>query len=80
MSYRVIEASEIVDYIYCRRAWWLQRIVGRESRNVQQLSYGDAYHRRHRANLDKANRGRKFALMLIFLAVCFAVFWLVSSS
>lgn len=80
MSYRVIEASEIVEYIYCRRAWWLQRIVGRNSRNVKQLAYGDAYHRRHRSNLEQANRGRKLALVLIFLAVCFVVFWLVSSS
>ncbi len=42
MSYRVIEASEIVEYIYCRRGWWLQRIVGRESRNVRQLADGES--------------------------------------
>jgi CRISPR/Cas system-associated exonuclease Cas4 (RecB family) len=80
MSYRIIEASEIVEYLYCRRAWWLHRIVGRESRNVRQLAYGEAFHRRHRSNLTEANRGRQFALLLIFLAVCFVVFWLVSSS
>ncbi|HCB49931.1 MAG TPA: hypothetical protein DEP47_10490 [Chloroflexi bacterium] len=80
MSYRVIEASEIVEYIYCRRGWWLQRIVGRESRNVRQLADGESYHRRHRSNLNKTNRARQLALVLIFIAVCIAVFWLVSSS
>jgi hypothetical protein len=80
MSYRVIQASEIVEYIYCRRAWWLRRIEHNEPRNMSQLVEGQDYHRRHRGRLRRAGFARRLALALIFLAVSIVVFWFVTSS
>jgi CRISPR/Cas system-associated exonuclease Cas4 (RecB family) len=79
MSYRIIEVSEIAEYVYCRRAWWLRRIAGREPRNEERLTQGSIYHRNHRTTVRRAGRARQAALVLIFLAVSLIVFWLVTS-
>ncbi len=44
---RLIRASEIAQYVYCPRAWWLSRIVGAPSANTQALAAGMAAHHRH---------------------------------
>lgn len=80
MSYRVIQASEIVEYIYCRRAWWLRRIAQNNPRNTAQLAEGRAYHRSYRGRVRRAGIARNLALILIFLAVSIIVFWFVTSS
>ncbi len=46
-SARLIRASEIAQYVYCPRAWWLSRIVGAPSANTQALVAGTAAHHRH---------------------------------
>jgi CRISPR/Cas system-associated exonuclease Cas4 (RecB family) len=40
---RVIRASEIGEYLYCKRAWWL-RTQGMESENRKALDAGTAEH------------------------------------
>jgi len=46
-SERVIQASEIGQYVYCPRAWWLGSVVGMPSANESMLSAGIATHHRH---------------------------------
>jgi CRISPR/Cas system-associated exonuclease Cas4 (RecB family) len=46
-SEHVIRASEIGQYVYCPRAWWLNRVVGIASENTQALSAGAVVHQRH---------------------------------
>ena len=46
-SERVIRASEIGQYVYCPRAWWLNRVIGVASENTQALAAGAVVHRRH---------------------------------
>ena len=43
----VIRASEIGEYVYCARAWWLRRVAGLEPAGHEQREYGTALHRRH---------------------------------
>jgi len=43
----LLRASEIGEYIYCRRAWWLRRVRGYSSANVRELAAGAAAHARH---------------------------------
>lgn len=80
MSYRVIEAAEIVEYVYCRRSWWLQRMAGYESDHISQMVEGNVYHQNHRARVEKARRAQRIALAFIFLAVSIITFWLFMSS
>lgn len=43
----VIRASEIGEYIYCARAWWLRRVAGLEPTGHERREYGSRLHRRH---------------------------------
>lgn len=40
-------ASELGEYVYCRRAWWLHRIQGHDPHNTSALDRGQAAHSRH---------------------------------
>lgn len=43
----VIRASELNEYAYCARAWWLRRVRGWQPRNRTDLEAGAARHRAH---------------------------------
>jgi hypothetical protein len=45
---RVIRASEIGAYAYCRKAWW-HRLQGVQSENQTEMDAGTAYHAGTRA-------------------------------
>jgi CRISPR/Cas system-associated exonuclease Cas4 (RecB family) len=45
----IIRASEVGEYVYCARAWWLRRVAGLEPSGHQRRAYGAALHRRHGA-------------------------------
>ncbi len=42
-----IRASEIGEYVYCARAWWLRRVAGLEPEGRERREYGTMLHRRH---------------------------------
>ena len=44
---RLIRASEVGDYVFCHRAWWLRVIEGRVPQNRERLRAGTRAHRRH---------------------------------
>lgn len=44
---KVIRASEIGEYLYCHRAWWLRHVRGHKSANVRELAAGTAAHAAH---------------------------------
>ena len=43
---RTIRASELGNFIFCRRAWWYQT-QGVASRNQTELEGGNTFHRQH---------------------------------
>ncbi len=43
---RVIRASDLGSYLYCRRAWWYQQ-QGIVSENQAELENGSQFHRKH---------------------------------
>jgi hypothetical protein len=77
---RVIRASEIGEYVFCHRAWWLRRVQGYESANVRELAEGAATHTRHGRLVSAAIGLRLLALLLIVLALITFVFSLLPSS
>lgn len=79
MSERIIRASEIAEYLFCRRAWWLTHVVGYDVRESEALASGSAYHRRHGAMVWRAAAARWLAYALVFLAFAIFTYLLVTS-
>lgn len=44
---QIIRASEVGEYVYCARAWWLRRVVGREPAGQARRDLGTLRHARH---------------------------------
>jgi CRISPR/Cas system-associated exonuclease Cas4 (RecB family) len=44
---RIIRASELSQYAYCARAWWLGVVMGVQSTNTRELQHGLNLHRAH---------------------------------
>lgn len=78
MGYRVIKASEIGEYVYCNRAWWLRRTYDIRPQNTEELQAGTRYHKRHEGQVRQGVLARRLALVFIFLAISVLVFWVLS--
>ena len=65
----VIRASELGEYAYCARAWWLRRVQGEESHNQAALQAGQAAHTRHGRTVQTATTQRRSAWVLAALAL-----------
>lgn len=75
---RVIRASEIGEYLYCRRAWWLKHLHNVASANTRELAAGTAAHQRHGRGVWLAVWLQRAALALLALAVMGGLlFWLL---
>lgn len=74
---RTIRASEIGDYVFCHRAWWLRYVQGHTSANLHYLAEGAAAHAEHGQQVALATLLRWAALALFFLAaVALIASWL----
>ncbi len=43
----IIRASEVGEYVYCARAWWLRRVAGLAPAGRERREHGAVLHRRH---------------------------------
>lgn len=77
MSEKIIQASEISDYVYCRRSWWLKRTQGYQIENVRELEAGTRYHQVHGHMVQRAQRARLLAYALVGIALATALAWWV---
>jgi hypothetical protein len=80
MSDRIIRASEIGAYVYCRRSWWLSRMAGYQTANVQELARGAHFHQDHGRLVQRAVWVRRLAFGLFFVVVAIFAFLLVSGA
>jgi CRISPR/Cas system-associated exonuclease Cas4 (RecB family) len=62
----IIRASEMGEYVYCARAWWLRRVAGLEPAGRERREHGNALHRRH-------GRAVAASRALLFLGALLAV-------
>jgi hypothetical protein len=72
----VIRASEIAQYAFCARAWWLGRVQGYRSSNVAAMRRGEAGHRAHGRAVVGVHLLRRLAVGLLVLAGLLLIAWL----
>lgn len=68
---RWIRASEIGEWSYCRRAWWLRHIAGWEPSGHDRLQRGVALHAAHGRRVRASHAMLLLALLLMVLALLF---------
>ena len=72
---RFISASELGEYAYCRRAWWLRAVRGvTTEQQGTRFSGGHAAHRRHAWALWWA-RAVGWLAFLLFVAAIVLLVW-----
>jgi hypothetical protein len=76
---RVLRASEIGEYVFCHRAWWLDRVQGLESANTGQMQAGTVRHVEHGRAVRGANLMQRAAVALFILAFFFAALFLLAA-
>jgi hypothetical protein len=77
-SDRIIRASEIGQYAYCARAWWLGSVEGLPSDHQWEMAAGEATHRRHGRGVRASLGLARLAYAVLVLAVAVGVAWLIS--
>ena len=69
MADEIVRASEIGQYSYCARAWWLNRVKGYQPTNQAALDSGTALHLSHGRAVQTYARWRRWAYLLLALAI-----------
>lgn len=65
----VIRASEIGEYVYCARAWWLHRVLELEPEGRERRERGTILHQRH----GRAVAGSRVLLIMAFILLFIAL-------
>jgi hypothetical protein len=74
---RFVSASELAEYAYCRRAWWLRAVRGATSpEQGTRFDEGRAAHERHAIGILAA---RALAITAVALIVAAVVLWFMSA-
>ena len=79
MSERIIRASEIGQYDYCARAWWLGSVEGVVSSNTRELQAGTLAHEQHGRAVGRAARLQQGAVVLLLAGIALLAWLLISS-
>ncbi len=58
-------ASEIVQYVFCRRAWWYAAVRGYQSANQTALGGGIEVHARHGEVVSASQRWQQAGYVLL---------------
>lgn len=69
----IIRASEIGEYVWCHRAWWLGRVVGVPNANRAMMEAGTERHRAHGQRVQRAMFLQYAAVGLVVIAVVVAI-------
>ncbi|HJU90465.1 MAG TPA: hypothetical protein VJ672_13840 [Gemmatimonadaceae bacterium] len=64
---RFVSASELAEYAYCRRAWWLRAVQG-----IETVEHSERFERGHKAHRAHGNTLRA-ARLLAFAAIALLI-------
>jgi hypothetical protein len=76
-SSQVVRASEVAQYVYCARAWWLGSVEGLPSAHTEALESGTAAHRQHGRQVQRTDRISRLAYLSLGLALLMGLAWLI---
>lgn len=62
----IIRASEIGEYYYCARSWWLRRVAGIEPDGAERRALGTIGHIRHGRLVNASQRLLWIGVVLLF--------------
>lgn len=74
---RIIRASEIGSYLYCKRSWWY-RITGVEPENKRELQAGTIIHYQHGRSLVASSIFRIASGVLLLVAISLFIHYLIT--
>ena len=77
MSDDWIRASEISNFVYCQRAWWLQRVRQVAPTNIRELKTGMQFHQQHGRLVTRAVWTRRLAYTLLFFVMALIAYRIV---
>lgn len=75
-----IQASEISDYLYCNRSWWLKRRKGVQTVQTREIQRGVGHHQKHGRLLQQSLWAKRVAYMLLFVVVAYITFQILSTA
>jgi hypothetical protein len=75
----IIRASEIAQYAFCARAWWLGRVKGYRSANLTAMDQGTRRHRAHGRTVQSYHLLKRVAVALLLLAGALLFAWVLLS-
>jgi len=79
MPDRIIRASEIGQYDFCAKAWWLHSVEGLPSANVREMQIGQAAHERHGRQVNRAGLLQQGAVLLLIAGIILLAIFLLSN-
>ena len=63
-----ITASEIAEYVYCNRAWWL-RLAGYKNENQEVLDQGSESHTQYSQQVNAVTRLERLGRFILVLGI-----------
>jgi hypothetical protein len=80
LAEEIIRASEVGQYVYCARAWWLQHVRGYQPQDRRALEAGIERHWEHGRLVAGYHRLQLLGYLLLLLALLIAIALLCSLS
>ena len=74
-----VSASEVGQYAYCARAWWLAVVEKRAPENPMLLDAGTRAHQRHAWQVALARITARLALFLLGIAILALAVWAIAT-
>jgi len=79
MPDRIIRASELGQYDFCAKAWWLGAVEGVPPDNAAELQAGTRWHAEHGRVVSRAGRVQQAAIVLVAIGVILLAIFLVTN-
>jgi len=73
----IIGASEVAEYVYCRRAWWLRRVQEISIPDSPEMQHGTSVHAEHNNRVKSAIGVQYCGYLLVVVGIVAVVLLLL---